>query len=177
MALALFGQDDKPKWFLDDLKKQPKSLTSTTCEMQIMGSQEALTMPIQQSTTVHELKMYIAMKMGIDPGSLTFVMKQGCSWRVQADNEEAARKVFVKGIRSFSRERHVWPNPIAIIGTGHAGLRQAMWFIKNQEFNFVVYDRKARLWRMARLWADGARDGRMDPARFESLPGNSGTLF
>lgn len=54
------------------------------------------------------------------------------------------------------------PHPIAVIGTGHAGLRQvwgawclrfaatsrfdgqAMWFLKHKEYNFVVYDRKAR---------------------------------
>merc|ERR1740139_2072489 len=35
-----------------------------------------------------------------------------------------------------------WDTPIAIIGTGHGGLRQAMFFIKHKEFNFVIYDRK-----------------------------------
>lgn len=39
----------------------------------------------------------------------------------------------VRGIRGFTRQRHIWPTPIAVIGTGHAGLRQAMYFIKNKD--------------------------------------------
>ncbi|CAE7545732.1 unnamed protein product [Symbiodinium natans] len=143
MALALPGQEGAPKWFLDDLKKQPKSLTNTTCELRVMGTDEVLVCPVKQSTTVFEIKMFLAMKLGCDPGIMSVIMKQGCSWRAQADSEEIARKVHVKGIKSFKREKHKWPNPIAIIGTGHAGLRQAMFFIKHKEFNFVVYDRKA----------------------------------
>eukprot|EP00434_Breviolum_minutum_P034925 symbB.v1.2.030916.t1/scaffold3532.1/size54609/2 len=131
-----------PKWFLDDMKKQPKSQTNATCEICIMGTDEVLTWPVKQSTTVFEIKSAVAIKLGIDPGNLTAVMKQGCHWRVQADCEEVARKIYLKGIKSFTRSKHTWPSPIAIIGTGHAGLRQAMWFLKHKEFNFVVYDRK-----------------------------------
>ncbi|CAE7698912.1 unnamed protein product [Symbiodinium microadriaticum] len=102
-----------------------------------------MTCPVKQSTSVLEIKMFLAMKLGIDPGVMSVVTKQGCSWRIQTDSEEIARKVMVKGIKSFKRERHKWPSPIAIIGTGHAGLRQAMFFLKNKEYNFIVYDRKA----------------------------------
>jgi len=133
---------DLPKWFLDDMKKQPKSQTNATCEICIMGTDEVLTWPVKQSTTVFEIKSLVAIKLGIDPGNLTAVMKGGCHWRVQADCEEVARKIYLKGIKSFTRSKHKWPSPIAIIGTGHAGLRQAMWFLKHKEFNFVVYDRK-----------------------------------
>jgi len=145
MALALPVAGDMPKWWLEDLKKQPKSTTDAICEVRIMGTDEMMTLPVKQSTTVFEVKSFVAMKLGIDPGNLIMVMKGGCSWRVQADCEEVARKVFLKGIKSFTRAKHKWPNPIAIIGTGHAGLRQAMWFLKHKEYNFVVYDRKAQV--------------------------------
>ncbi|CAK8987703.1 unnamed protein product, partial [Durusdinium trenchii] len=129
--------------WIEDQKKQPKSTTNTTCEIWIMGTEEVMNIPVKQSTTVFEVKFVIATKLGKDPGSLTVVMKGGCSWRQQADTEEVARKIYVKGIKSFTRGKHQWPNPIAIIGTGHAGLRQAMFFLKHKERNFVVYDRKA----------------------------------
>ena len=40
--------------------------------------------------------------------------------------QEVGRRVFLKGIKSFKRQKHVWREPIAIIGTGHCGLRQAI---------------------------------------------------
>ena len=58
MTLALPGQEHVPKWYgshsrphvsrppdcnlrlLDDLKKQPKSTTNTSCELRVMGTDE-----------------------------------------------------------------------------------------------------------------------------------------
>ena len=129
----------------EDLKKQPKSTTSCSCEVRIMGSEEVMTLPVRQSTTVLEVKSFVAVKLGIEATSLTAVMKQGCSWRVQTDTEEVARRIFLKGLKSFKRQKHRWEQPIAIIGTGHCGLRQAMFFLKHRETNFVVYDRKKQV--------------------------------
>eukprot|EP00442_Polarella_glacialis_P046168 CAMPEP_0115120874 /NCGR_PEP_ID=MMETSP0227-20121206/45935_1 /TAXON_ID=89957 /ORGANISM="Polarella glacialis, Strain CCMP 1383" /LENGTH=637 /DNA_ID=CAMNT_0002522595 /DNA_START=92 /DNA_END=2005 /DNA_ORIENTATION=- len=145
-----------PKWFLDDLKKQPKSQTSTVTELKVFAGDETMSVPVVHSTTVLEMKHFLASKLGRDPASMSIVMKKGCSWRIQADCEEIARKVVVKGIKSFKREKMQWPKPIAIIGTGHAGLRQAMWFLKCKEYNFVVYDRKGQVGGTS--WIDQANE-------------------
>lgn len=111
-------------------------------ELRIQGTDEVLNIPIQTSTIVFDVKCMLAVKLGFDPGRIDFVTKQGCSWRTQQNHEECRRKIFVKGIRSFSRDKMQWQHPLCIIGTGHAGLRQAMYWLKNKERNFVVYDRK-----------------------------------
>jgi len=125
-----------------DLAKQPRSLSSAVTELTVFGTDETLKMSVVSSTQVIEVKQLLAQRLGIDPSALTFLTKQGCLVRRQYDTDEIARKVSVKGIASFRRARKIWEHPIAIIGTGHSGLRQAMWFLKHGETNFVLYDRR-----------------------------------
>mmetsp|Transcript_17724 Transcript_17724/g.44887 ORF Transcript_17724/g.44887 Transcript_17724/m.44887 type:complete len:642 (+) Transcript_17724:61-1986(+) len=129
-------------WYRDDLTKQPNSFTQTSSELTIFGKDEKLVLPVFSSTQVCEIKGMLAQRLGIDSASLIFLTKQGCHMRKQLDIEEIARKVVVKGIPSFKRQRKAWEHPMVVIGAGHAGLRQAMWFLKHGDTNFVLYDRK-----------------------------------
>eukprot|EP00747_Dinoflagellata_sp_TGD_P020934 gnl/TRDRNA2_/TRDRNA2_128159_c0_seq2.p1 gnl/TRDRNA2_/TRDRNA2_128159_c0~~gnl/TRDRNA2_/TRDRNA2_128159_c0_seq2.p1 ORF type:complete len:657 (+),score=134.35 gnl/TRDRNA2_/TRDRNA2_128159_c0_seq2:54-2024(+) len=131
-----------PAWFKECQEKQPKSTTHSMKTFKVFGTDEVLQFPLPVSTMVYDVKNLLAMKLGIWPGQLTLVHKSGSYYRIQLDHEECASKVTVKGIQSFSRLKHKWPNPITIIGTGHMGLRLAMYLIKHKESNFVVYDRK-----------------------------------
>ncbi|CAK0868368.1 unnamed protein product, partial [Prorocentrum cordatum] len=135
-----------------------RSRTPAVTTLSIHGGspKDTLTLPVETRTTVWDIKLMLAFKTNRSPEDMTFVVKQGCSWRVQYDHEEVGRKVVVKGIRSFQRERFQWHAPIAVIGSGHAGLRQALFFLKHNEHNFVVYDRKAKVGGMA--WQDSAND-------------------
>ena len=122
------------------------STTATSTELRIHGSDEVLEIPVVVSTTVLDVKQMLQDKLGLsDPGQLTFVAKQGCYWREQKDHEEIRRKVTIKGIKSFERPRMQHPHPIAVIGAGHIGLRQAMIFMKHKEFNFVIFDRRPKV--------------------------------
>jgi len=131
-----------PQHLLEDERKQPRSLTPTETEFIVFGSDEQLRLPVYTSTQVWEVKRMFAGRLGIEPHELIFMAKQGCSWRKQVDTEEVNRKVVIKGIKSFTRQRKVWDHPMVIIGTGHAGLKQAMWYLKHKETNFILYDRK-----------------------------------
>jgi len=138
------GGEVLPKWMAEDFKKQPKSTGNTTCEMRCHGNDvEVVTIPVLRSTTCWEVKTVIATRLGIEACSLAFVSKQGCTFRKCYDTEEIPRKIVIKGISSFLRQKQTWEHPLVIIGTGHMGLREAMWFLRNQEYNFVVYDRKS----------------------------------
>lgn len=135
---------DKPivSWVVTASKAQPRSLLRTSTELRVAGTEEVITMPVVASTQVFEVKQMLSLRLGVDPLSLTFMTKQGSFTRKQKDQEEIARKVTIKGIASFRRSRTVWEHPLAIIGAGHAGMRQAMWYLKHGETNFVIYDKK-----------------------------------
>jgi len=135
-------RNNLPPWLKEDFKKQPKSTSFVETELRIHGTEEMMKVPLQTSTVVYDLKCMLAVKLGCDPGRIQFVTKQGCTWRMQMDTEECRRKIWVKGIKSFSREKMKYQHPLCIIGAGHAGLRQAMYFLKYKEYNFVLYDRK-----------------------------------
>jgi len=131
-----------PKSLMEDEKKQPRSLRLTATELRIFGTDEVLVVPVYSSTQVCEVKQLLAQRIGVDPTILHFVVKQGCTIRKQYDTDEVARKVLIKGIPSFKRRRHQWQHPFAVIGAGHSGLKQAMWFLKHKETDFIVYDRR-----------------------------------
>lgn len=127
--------------------RQPASLTPVSTELKIWGTEESLFLPLVTSTKVGEVKERLAQKLGIESGSLTFVAKQGCSFRTQADHEEIRRKITVKGVKSFRRARTEYDEPMAIIGAGHIGLRHAMWLLKHgpKQPNFVVFDKHPKV--------------------------------
>lgn len=122
-----------------------RSQTERNCTLQIFGGSGEMTIPVRISTRVGVVKELLAERLGINPGELIFVAKNGNFWRQQLDCEEIRSQVKVKGISSFTRERKVYPHPHLIIGTGHNGLRQALWFAHEQNFNFVQIDRHSRI--------------------------------
>lgn len=150
----VFTGEKLPTWLQEDNRKQPRSTSHSQCTLRIAGSDEEWVLPTYTSTKVCEIKRLIGAKLGREPGTIMLVTKQGCSWINQKDTDEVARRVTVRGITSFKREKVKWPYPMAIIGAGHLGLRQAMWFLKHQETNFVVYDRHSTVGGMA--WHDQA---------------------
>lgn len=122
-------------------------MSTTTFEvtLQILGKDDVMKYPVMVCNTVYDIKLMLADKLGIDASELTFVVKQGPFWRENLDPEEIRRKVFVKGIKSFKRDRMEYPHPLVVIGAGHIGLRQAMIFHKENEHNFVIFDRKQKV--------------------------------
>lgn len=121
------------------------STTMTITELKIANSDERIHIPVMTATTVWDIKENLATRLGVDATSLTFVTKQGPYWREQMNHEEIRRKVVVKGIKGFDRQRKQYDHPLAIIGAGHIGLRQAMIFLKAGDTNFVVFDRKPQV--------------------------------
>ncbi|CAE7320740.1 TNPO1 [Symbiodinium sp. CCMP2456] len=83
--------------------------------------------------------------LGVDPDSLQFATKAGCSWRMQMDHEEVRRKVNVKGIKSFKPERTKYEDPFLIIGAGHIGLRHGLFLLQNDHPNFIIVDRRDKV--------------------------------
>eukprot|EP00439_Symbiodinium_sp_Y106_P017576 s7744_g2.t1 len=141
------------------VKKESKaeeemSKTMREIELRIHGTGEIYRMPAMVCTTVWDIKLMLSERLGMDPGQITFVTKQGPFWRENKDPEEIARKVLVKGIQSFERQRPKHEHPFVVIGAGHIGLRQAMVFLKYGESNFVIFDRKPKVGGMA--WWDQA---------------------
>ncbi|CAJ1333515.1 unnamed protein product [Effrenium voratum] len=130
------------------------SKTAREIELSLQSTGEVLRIPAQVSTTVWDIKLMMADKLGRDPGEFTFLAKQGPFWRENRDSEEIRSKVVVKNLKSWERERTPHEHPIVIIGAGHIGLRQAMVFLKYNEYNFVIFDRKPKVGGMA--WWDQA---------------------
>eukprot|EP00435_Cladocopium_sp_Y103_P010854 s3534_g2.t2 len=134
--------------------EEEMSKTAREVELRLHSSGEILRLPAQVCTTVWDIKLFLADRLGRDPGDFTFIAKQGPFWRENKDCEEMRPKVVVKGLKSFERERMVHEHPIVVIGAGHIGLRQAMVFMKYKESNFVIFDRKEKVGGMA--WWDQA---------------------
>jgi len=130
------------------------SKTVREVEVKVQATGESMRLPVMVCTTVWDIKLMLSERLGIEPGQMTFICKQGPFWRENKDPEEIARKVLVKGIKGFERERPKLKDPIVIVGAGHIGLRQAMVFLKYGEYNFVVFDRKPKVGGMA--WWDQA---------------------
>lgn len=131
-----------PQWMVKDRMAQPLSVSNVTTMLQIHGTQEQMTLPVLTSTTVYEVKKMIAVRLGVEPSDMEFVIKQGCFYRTQTDTEEVRRKVVIRGIKSFTRVRMAWNEPLTIIGAGHLGLRLLMHFLKHEEQNVVLYETK-----------------------------------
>jgi len=150
VSMGMYNPDDhrdKSKLSLikKDEVKEEMSKTMAETELRIQGTDEVLKLPVMTCSTVWDVKTMIADRLGIEPGQMTFITKQGPFWRENKDPEEVRRKISVKGIKSFQRQRMQYPHPIGVIGAGHIGLRQAMIFMKYNEYNFVIFDRKDKV--------------------------------
>merc|ERR1740138_747936 len=69
--------------------------------LKIFRSDEQMTIPVQVCTTVRDVKQALANRLGIDPDSLKFLIKQGCCVRQQNDLDEMGGVVTIRGIESF----------------------------------------------------------------------------
>eukprot|EP00931_Biecheleriopsis_adriatica_P104684 TRINITY_DN79325_c0_g1_i1.p1 TRINITY_DN79325_c0_g1~~TRINITY_DN79325_c0_g1_i1.p1 ORF type:complete len:760 (-),score=140.38 TRINITY_DN79325_c0_g1_i1:6-2264(-) len=121
------------------------STTFKTTTLKVLGSDEQISIPVQTCTRVHDVKEALASALAIDPESISFLEKRGCSTRKQLMNEEIASVVTVKGITSFKPPKHQWPHPVGVIGAGYNGLKTAMMYAKSGDNNFIVFDRNDKV--------------------------------
>jgi len=121
------------------------STTFKSTTLRIFGGDEEITFPIQTCTRAGDVKEALCTALGVDPESVHFCVKQGCSIRRQRAGDEMATFVSVKGIKSFRPQRHQWPHPAGVIGAGYNGLKTAMIYAKSGNHNFVVFDRNDRV--------------------------------
>lgn len=119
----------------------PPSLTGTVTTLKCHGSGEVLSLPVLTCTKVREVKAMLSQRLGVDAALLRFVYKAGCTYRVNSDLEEIARRVVVHGLDSFSRVKKIYDHPHAIIGAGHLGLKLAMTWLMEGFENFVLFER------------------------------------
>jgi len=121
------------------------SANFTECTLKIHGSDETLVVPVQVCTKVMDVKQAVAARALVHPESIAFVIKQGCTYRKQDDNNEVGRFVTVKGIKSFDPEPKKWPHPIVFIGTGYNGIKNALYWVHKGHQDFIMFDRYDRI--------------------------------
>jgi len=121
------------------------STTFTETTLTISGTGESLTFPVQTCTRVLDLRESLANTCMCSPDEITFVVKQGSSYRKQLDHEEIGRRVVVKGITSFKPLPTAWPHPICILGAGYNGIKTACHYLREGCDNIVVFDRNSRV--------------------------------
>jgi len=121
------------------------SANFTECVLKIHGTDETMKMPVQVCTKVQDVKQAVASRCLVHPDSLTFVIKQGCTWKKQEDCNEIGRVVVVRGIKSFSPEAKKWAHPHVFIGTGYNGIKHALYWAHYNFRDFVMYDRYDRI--------------------------------
>uniref|UniRef100_A0A7S0ATV8 FAD/NAD(P)-binding domain-containing protein n=1 Tax=Pyrodinium bahamense TaxID=73915 RepID=A0A7S0ATV8_9DINO len=121
------------------------SASFTECTLQVYGSTEVITLPVQVCTKVQDVKNVIGYKAQVNPEDLVFIVKQGCSWVVQSNHAEVGRKIFVRGLRSFQPQKMQWPHPIGFLGAGYNGIKNALLWVHQESSNFVMFDRYDRV--------------------------------
>lgn len=121
------------------------SSSFTECTMKIYGTNEQMTIPCQTCTKVMDVKKALAAATMVEPGDLAFVVKQGCTWRIQHDHSEVGRNVTVKGIKSFQPLPHKYEHPVIFIGTGYNGIKNALLYAHEGNRDFIMFDRYDRV--------------------------------
>jgi len=109
--------------------------------LKIHNSKESMTIPVQVCTKVYDVKCAIANQAMIGVDQLSIVTKQGCTWRVQLDTEEIARVCTVKGLKGFQPQPMKWPHTTIIIGAGYNGIKHALMWAHEDNYDFHLYDR------------------------------------
>jgi len=122
-----------------------KSHNLRIVRLSIQGTQHQMTMPLEVSTKVSEVKYVLSQRLSIEPDQLKFLVKQSSSVRHLRESDEMAPLVIVRGIHGFEREKAQYPHPICIIGAGHSGLRQALSFLKEKIEDFTIFDKLHRV--------------------------------
>mmetsp|Transcript_2933 Transcript_2933/g.6779 ORF Transcript_2933/g.6779 Transcript_2933/m.6779 type:complete len:716 (+) Transcript_2933:88-2235(+) len=117
----------------------------TECILKINGTDETMTVPVQVCTKVRDVKAVIADRALVSMGQITFVIKQGCTWKRQDDNDEVGRRVTVRGIPSFEPAPKKWPHPTAFLGAGYNGIKAGIYWAHQKNFDFVMFERYNRI--------------------------------
>mmetsp|Transcript_63406 Transcript_63406/g.147729 ORF Transcript_63406/g.147729 Transcript_63406/m.147729 type:complete len:806 (-) Transcript_63406:121-2538(-) len=115
------------------------------CTLKIQGSSETITIPVQVCTKVWDVKCAVANQAMVSPDQLTFVTKQGCSWRIQLDTDEIGRTVTVRGIVAFAPQPHKWPHTTIMIGAGYNGIKNALLWMYENSTDFHIYEKYDRI--------------------------------
>jgi len=148
--MMLAGQQKGPQPLQHNENKRPRgsmqpSKTWIEVKLRILSSGEEMTIPCETGTFVQELAERLGFKLGINPYDLSFVHKAGACYRTMYFHEQVARSMTVKGTQSFKRLPQKYDHPRAIIGAGHCGLRMAIFLVRRQQLDFVVFDRMFRV--------------------------------
>lgn len=150
MGLHVFN----PAWNEQGFKQQDgdcikashwKSASFKDCTLKIQNSKETITIPVQVCTKVFDVKCAIAQQAMVSVDDLTIVTKQGCTWRVQLDTEEIGRTCTVKGLKGFQPQPTKWPHTTIIIGAGYNGIKHALLWAHEDNYDFHIYDRYDRI--------------------------------
>jgi len=141
------GHEVMGLWKPEGVGNDPPSTSIKRVEMSIWQTDHQIVMPVFTCTKVFEVKALLATRIGCDPDTMKFTHKQGSIFRENRNCEEIARKVVIKGIKSFNRQKKDYDHPHAVIGAGHIGLKVAMtWLMEKPAYtNFVVVDMRDKV--------------------------------
>lgn len=122
------------------------SHTFVECTLVIAGTDETLKLPLQICTKVEAVRTALSAKLGyINPNEISFVIKQGCTFKTMLDQDQVARRMVVRGITSFKAGLHKYPHPYGIIGAGYNGIKTALFLEKDGQTDYVIFDRYDRV--------------------------------
>lgn len=125
------------------------------CTITIAGSKEALVLPVQICTKIQDVKEAMCARLGyMSHNELTFVVKQGCTYKTLLDSDQVARKMIIRGIKSFKAPIHKYQHPYGIIGAGYNGIKTALFMEKDGQKDYVIFDRYHRV--SGHAWLDCA---------------------
>jgi len=152
-CFAMSGLDRSkrgPELIPHDEKRRPEgamepSRNWITITLKILETGEQIAMSVQTATTTQEVAERLAWKIGMAWEDIHFVIKQGSQYRTLFAHEQVGRKMTVRGIRAFKRDRFKYADHKVIIGAGHIGLRMAMFLSRRGQFDFMVFDRMFRV--------------------------------
>jgi hypothetical protein len=118
-----------------------RSQTMRSVTLKISGGTDVIELPCYLSTTVEQMKEYIAGEALTEADRLDFFVKRGPYTTKLKEHEQLPSVTIVKGIKKFAPEKKKWPHPIGIIGQGYHGQKTAMSYIMDNDSNFVCFDR------------------------------------
>lgn len=122
-----------------------KDSTFTAATFTIEGSSEKLTVPVQASTRVGDVKKALAKVAGVPEKAVALCVQNGGGPKEQADTDRVEGSTVVKGLKSFRPAPYEWPHPVAIIGAGYNGLKVAMEYLREGRQNITLFDRNDRV--------------------------------
>lgn len=122
-----------------------QSQTQFEVTLKILNGDDQLNFPVSYSTTVGQIKEHIASGAMEEADKVYFFTKVGPYMKKLKDHQRMERVIFVKGIKKFTPVKMEWPHPSAIIGTGYHGLKTAMTYVLDDDWNFVMFDRNNKV--------------------------------